>query len=98
MRSFMRLLWICGVALTSLSRPLRVQDLPWEYWSAPRALARLDARDMVLERSSHCYGGCRYDRDGSSAPMPLANNPYPNRGLYSSAGDVTVFDDLGLAR
>ncbi len=95
MRSFLRLVWVCAVALTFLSRDIFAQNLPWEYWTTPSALARLDASDTVLERSSHCYGGCRYDRDGFSAPTPLANNPYPNRGLYSSAGEVTVFDDLG---
>ena len=95
MRSFLRLVWVCGVALTFLSRDIFAQNLPWQYWTAPNVLARLDPSDMVLEHSSHCYGGCRYDRDGFSAPTPLANNPYPNRGLYSSAGEVTVFDDLG---
>ncbi|QBB71984.1 DUF2961 domain-containing protein [Pseudolysobacter antarcticus] len=95
MRGSLRLVWICGVALTCLSRVAFAQDLPWQYWTRPSLLARLDPSDMVLEHSSHCYGGCRYDRDGFSAPTPLANNPYPNRGLYSSGGEITIFDDLG---
>jgi len=67
---------------------------PWEIWSSPYALARLDARDQVIEHSSHCPGGCRYDRDGAGPESPAAN-PYPSRWLYREGGELTVFDEPG---
>ncbi len=43
--------------------PAHASALPWEAWSSPSALTPLDAREQVLECSSYCPGGCRYDRD-----------------------------------
>lgn len=67
---------------------------PWEVWTSPAALAQLDPRDQVLERSSHCFGGCRYDRDGRGPENP-ALNPWPDRFLYAGGGETAVFDERG---
>ena len=67
---------------------------PWETWTSPYLLARLDSRDQVLEVSSHCPGGCRYDRDGVGPELATAN-PWPDRGLYRGGGEVTIFDERG---
>ena len=71
-----------------------VDAAPWEAWTSPYLIANLDARDQVLEHSSHCPGACRYDRDGVG-PEPAAANPWPERGLYRGGGEITVFDEHG---
>lgn len=68
------------------------QDLPWQVWTTPQALARLDAADIVLERSSHCLDGCRYDR---SNPGSETGNVYPLRWTYRDGDEVVVFDERG---
>ncbi|MEP7041652.1 MAG: DUF2961 domain-containing protein, partial [Dokdonella sp.] len=70
----------------------RAQSLPWEIWTSPAQLAKLDAADVVLERSSHCLDGCRYDR---SNPGSESDNLYPERWLYRSGDEVVVFDERG---
>ncbi len=82
--------WVIAYAL-----PTQACAPPWEVWSSPSALTRLDAREQVLERSSYCPGGCRYDRDGVGPEDP-AGNPYPDRSLYrGNGGEQIVFDDRG---
>jgi hypothetical protein len=68
--------------------------LPWEVWEAPARLAALDPGDRVLQRSSHCLDGCRYDRSNAGAESP-AQNPYPLRWLYRDGDEVIVFDERG---
>jgi len=65
--------------------------LPWEIWESPSRLAALDAGDIVLERSSHCLDGCRYDRSNAGPENP-AENPYPERWLYRDGVEDVVFD------
>jgi hypothetical protein len=52
----------------------------------------LDAGDSVLERSSHCLDGCRYDRSNSGAE---AGNAFPELWLYRDGAEVVLFDDRG---
>ncbi|MFI4968595.1 MAG: DUF2961 domain-containing protein [Lysobacterales bacterium] len=66
--------------------------LPWEVWESPARLAELDAGDQVLEVSSHCLDGCRYDR---SNPGTEGDNVYPQRWLYREGAEVVVFDEPG---
>lgn len=68
--------------------------LPWEVWESPARLATLDPGDRVLQRSSHCLDGCRYDRSNAGAEAP-ALNPYPLRWLYRDGDEVVVFDERG---
>lgn len=68
--------------------------LPWEPWESPARLARLDPGDRVLQRSSHCLDGCRYDRSNAGIEAP-ALNPYPLRWLYRDGDEVVVFDERG---
>lgn len=87
-------IWVVGFAL-AWAFPAYAAALPWEVWSGPSALTRLDAREQVLERSSYCPGGCRYDRDGPG-PEGLLANPHPDRSLYrGTGGEQIVFDDHG---
>src|SRR5262245_30672517 len=68
--------------------------LPWEIWESPSRLATIDATDAVLERSSHCLDGCRYDRS-NPGPEDPAENPYPLRWLYRDGDEAVVFDERG---
>lgn len=68
--------------------------LPWEIWESPARLATLDAGDIVLERSSHCLDGCRYDRSNPGPENP-ADNPYPLRWLYRDGDEAVLFDERG---
>ena len=68
--------------------------LPWEIWESPARLATLDAGDIVLERSSHCLDGCRYDRS-NPGPEDPADNPYPLRWLYRDGDEAVLFDERG---
>ncbi|HEV7490610.1 MAG TPA: DUF2961 domain-containing protein [Rhodanobacteraceae bacterium] len=68
--------------------------LPWEIWESPARLATLDAGDVVLERSSHCLDGCRYDRSNPGPENP-ADNPYPLRWLYRDGAEAVLFDERG---
>lgn len=68
--------------------------LPWEIWESPSRLATLDPSDIVLERSSHCLDGCRYDRSNRGLEDP-AGNPYPLRWLYRDGEEAVVFDERG---
>lgn len=71
---------------------LRAEGLPWEVWATPARLAQLDPADIVLEQSSHCLDGCRFDRSGGDAGP---SNPFPLRWLYVDVDEATVFDDVG---
>ncbi|HKE46716.1 MAG TPA: DUF2961 domain-containing protein [Rhodanobacteraceae bacterium] len=68
--------------------------LPWEIWESPARLATLDASDIVLERSSHCLDGCRYDRS-NAGPEDPADNPFPLRWLYRDGDEVVLLDERG---
>ena len=68
--------------------------LPWEIWESPTRLATYDPTDVVLERSSHCLDGCRYDRS-NRGPEDPADNPYPLRWLYRDGSEAIVFDERG---
>ena len=82
------LLLLCSVGV------VRADSLPWQVWQAPEVLARLDANDLVVETSSRCPGGCRYDRSNPGAENP-ADNPYPLRWLHADGDEVTVLDENG---
>ncbi|HJT97107.1 MAG TPA: DUF2961 domain-containing protein [Rhodanobacteraceae bacterium] len=68
--------------------------LPWEIWESPTRLATVDASDIVLERSSHCLDGCRFDRS-NRGPEDPAGNPYPLRWLHRDGEEAVVFDERG---
>lgn len=72
----------------------RADSLPWQVWNAPEVIARLDANDLVVETSSRCPGGCRYDRSNAGAES-AADNPYPLRWLYADGDEVVVLDENG---
>ncbi|MEO7431036.1 MAG: DUF2961 domain-containing protein [Dokdonella sp.] len=74
--------------------PLRARatGLPWEIWESPARLATLDPTDIVLQQSSHCLDGCRYDRSNAGAE---SGNAYPERWLYSEGDEAIVFDERG---
>lgn len=76
------------------SVPAHAVGLPWEVWESPARLATLDPGDRVLQRSSHCLDGCRYDRSNAGAEDPAAN-PHPLRWLYRDGDEVVVFDERG---
>ena len=68
--------------------------LPWEVWQSPTRFAALDADDIVVQHSSHCLDGCRYDRSNPGPESPV-DNPYPMRWLYRDADEVVLFDERG---
>lgn len=68
--------------------------LPWEIWKSPTRFAALDADDIVVEHSSTCPDGCRYDRS-NQGPESLLGNPYPLRWMYRDGNEVVVFDERG---
>ncbi|HEY6942178.1 DUF2961 domain-containing protein [Dokdonella sp.] len=72
----------------------RATGLPWEVWEAPSRLAAIDPGDSVLERSSHCLDGCRYDRSNAGSEGVDAN-PYPRRWLYRDGDEAVVLDERG---
>ncbi len=84
----------CALLLGFASGYALADSLPWEVWQSPDVLARLDARDQVLERSSHCLDGCRYDRSGIGVEDP-ADNPWPLRWLYRDGDEAVLFDEPG---
>ncbi|MEO8459384.1 MAG: DUF2961 domain-containing protein [Dokdonella sp.] len=69
-------------------------SLPWEIWKSPDRLAILDGADSVLETSSHCLDGCRYDRSNPGSE-PIAANPFPLRWLYRDGAEAILFDERG---
>lgn len=77
--------WICSSSALGLS---------WEIWNSPYQLATLNAQDQVLERSSYCLDGCRYDRT-NVGPEPPNANLYPLRWLYQDGAEAIVFEDSG---
>lgn len=83
-----------GAMVLLLAITARADGLPWEIWESPARLAELDASDSVLEQSSHCLDGCRYDRSNPGAEG-VAANPYPERWLYRDDDEVVVFDERG---
>lgn len=66
--------------------------LPWEIWESPARLTTLDPTDMVLQQSSHCLDGCRYDRSNAGSE---SGNAYPQRWVYSDGDEAVVFDERG---
>src|SRR5690606_37153282 len=52
-----------------------------------------EAGDRVLQRSSHCLDGCRYDR--SNAGPADIDNFWPQRWLYRDGAEAIVFDERG---
>jgi|GEM_PF-922085 len=72
----------------------RADSLPWQVWASPDVLARLDANDLIVETSSRCPGGCRYDRSNPGAES-AADNPYPLRWLYADGDEVVLLDENG---
>jgi hypothetical protein len=76
------------------SATARASGLPWEIWESPTRLAAIDSGDIVLERSSHCLDGCRYDRSNAGSESPAAN-PHPLRWLYRDGDEAIVFDERG---
>ncbi|HEX5123439.1 MAG TPA: DUF2961 domain-containing protein [Rhodanobacteraceae bacterium] len=84
----------CGFLCAASIAPAAATGLPWEIWESPARLATLDARDVVLERSSHCLDGCRYDRS-NPGPEDPSENPYPLRWLYRDGDEAVVFDERG---
>jgi hypothetical protein len=76
----------CGAA--------HADSLPWQVWNSPDVLAWLDANDIVVETSSRCPGGCRYDRSNPGAENAI-DNPYPLRWLYADSGEVVLLDENG---
>jgi len=73
---------------------VHADSLPWQVWNSPDVLARLDANDVVVETSSRCPGGCRYDRSNPGAES-AADNPYPLRWLYADGDEVVLLDENG---
>lgn len=67
---------------------------PWQVWTSPQSLAALDASDQVLEVSSRCQDGCRYDRSNQGPEAP-ADNPFPLRWIYQDAAEAVIFDQRG---
>jgi hypothetical protein len=86
--------WIACAVLTASVAPVMASGLPWEIWESPANLARLDAADQVIEQSSHCPQGCRYDRSNPGSENPL-DNPTPQRWLYRDGDEVVLFDERG---
>jgi hypothetical protein len=81
-------------ALTLPSTTAIAGTLPWEIWTSPDVIARLDPADQVLERSSYCLDGCRYDH-ANLTWEGIAANPYPYRWLFTDGDEEVVFDDEG---
>lgn len=77
-----------------IAAPASAPDLPWEVWQSPARLASLGATDLIIEHSSHCPQGCRYDRSNAGPEDPLAN-PTPERWLYRDGDEVVLFDESG---
>lgn len=67
---------------------------PWKVWASPQALAELDPGDQVLEVSSRCPDGCRYDRS-NAGPEAAADNPFPLRWIYQDGAEAVIFDQRG---
>ncbi|MEO6688734.1 MAG: DUF2961 domain-containing protein, partial [Dokdonella sp.] len=89
MRALHRL--VCAIACVAAGE-VAASGLPWEIWEAPERLATLDAGDSVLEQSSHCLDGCRYDRSNAGTE---SGNAFPERWLYRDGTEVVVFDERG---
>ena len=89
--------WLGWAVLASLAAsvpPGQAKGLPWEIWESPSRLASLDAGDLVIEQSSHCPQGCRYDRSNAGFENPL-DNPTPMRWIYRDDDEVVLFDERG---
>ena len=82
------------VLLGLIALPTQATGLPWEIWESPARLAQLDPADLVMEHSSHCPQGCRYDRSNAGSEDPL-DNPTPLRWLYRDGDQVVLFDERG---
>ncbi len=85
-----RWLWLFGVLLGSHA----IAAEPWQVWTSPHSLAALHAGDQVLEVSSRCPDGCRYDRSNAGPEAP-ADNPFPLRWIYQDGAEAVIFDQRG---
>lgn len=85
-----QLLLLAAVALIGAARATE----PWQVWTSPEALAALDANDQVLEVSSRCPDGCRYDRSNAGPEAPT-DNPFALRWIYQDGAEAVVFDQRG---
>jgi hypothetical protein len=85
---------VASLAILLAAGVAQANGLPWEIWESPARLAELDPGDRVLERSSHCLDGCRYDRSNAGGESAAAN-PYPQRWLYRDGAEVVLFDERG---
>jgi len=85
---------VLAVIVLNTATAAAAADLPWEVWKSPYAIAQLDPADQVLERSSYCLDGCRYDH-ANLTWEGFAANPYPYRWLYSDGAEEVMFDDIG---
>lgn len=85
---------LLAIACAGVAVAARATGLPWEVWESPAQLAAVDPGDDVLERSSHCLDGCRYDRSNAGGEGAAAN-PYPSRWLYRDGDEAVVLDERG---
>ncbi|MEP6880607.1 MAG: DUF2961 domain-containing protein [Dokdonella sp.] len=86
--------WMVFASLATSASLTRATGLPWEIWESPARIASLDAADLVIEQSSHCPQGCRYDRSNAGPENPL-DNPTPLRWMYRDGDQVVLFDERG---
>ncbi len=86
--------WLAFALLATTAPLAQATGLPWEIWESPARLASLDAADLVIEQSSHCPQGCRYDRSNPGFENPL-DNPNPLRWMYRDGDEVVLFDERG---
>ena len=86
--------WMQALACIGLAGSAQASGLPWDVWESPARFAALDDADIVVEHSSHCLDGCRYDRS-NQGPESLVDNPYPQRWLYRDGAEVVLFDERG---
>lgn len=91
-RGWSRKIFCACLAIAAPS--IEAAGLPWEIWESPARLASLDPADSVIEQSSHCPQGCRYDRSNPGPEDPL-DNPTPLRWLYRDGDEVVLFDERG---
>jgi hypothetical protein len=85
----------CGwLSLASIAPLADASGLSWDIAESPSRLATLAPTDVVLERSSHCLDGCRYDRSNPGPESP-ADNPYALRWLYRDGDEAILFDERG---
>ena len=88
----MHIRWLLLVSVTLFADASASE--PWKVWNSPQSLAALDASGQVLEVSSRCPDGCRYDRSNAGPEAP-AGNPFPLRWIYQDGAEAVIFDQRG---